>query len=103
RRGGDSPVGADAVEALPGVVRRRDLEDADDAGLAVDLDVGRMRDQLRSMERLEPEPSDTPLGRFRRRSFRQLTRALAVERAAAGELGDRDRLLRRALDADRAL
>ena len=77
----DLAVGADPVEDHAAVVRGGDLEHAHDAGLAVDLDPHRVRDQLRRVERLEAEPADAALGgRLGRR--RQLAGALAVEGAA---------------------
>ena len=54
-------VGADRVDDRPAVVRGRHAEDADDAGVAVDLDVGRMSDELRREERLVTEPADAAL------------------------------------------
>ena len=52
------PVGADLVDDHARVVRRGDLEHAHDAGVAVDLDARRVRDQLRRQEGLHAEPAD---------------------------------------------
>ncbi len=98
----DLAVGADAVQDPPAVVHRGDAKHPHDAGVAVDLDVRRVRDQLRRVERLEAEPSDAALGRRRRRRFGNLTGALPVDRPAGRQARDLHRLLGRSLHAHRA-
>ena len=85
----DLTVCTELVQDHSAVVCGGDLEHAHDPRAAVDLHARGMRDQLRRMERLEAEAADASLGG----SFRpggELAGTLAVERAAAGELRDRD-------------
>ena len=98
----DLAVGADAVQDPAAVVHRGDPQHAHDAGLAVDLDVRRVRDQLRRVERLEAEASDAALGRRGRRRREPRRRPSRGTSPPAARRGDRHRLLGRALDADRA-
>ena len=68
---------------------------------AIDLDPDGVRDQLRRVERLQPEPADAPFGR-RLGLGRKLAGALAVEGAVPREIGDRDRLVGRPFHEDGA-
>ena len=82
-------VGAHPVEDHAGVVRGGHLQDAHHAGLAIDLHVRSLRDQLRSREGLVPEAPDASAGVTGGR-VGDVTRALAVDRSGGREVGDRD-------------
>ena len=97
----DLAVGPGPVEDAPAVVHGGDPEHADDAGLAVDADVCRVRDQLRRVERLEPQTADASLGR-RGGRLGNRSRALPWNVAPAASVRDRHRLLGRTLDPDGA-
>ena len=56
------PVGADPVEDLPQSCAAATCSTRADAGLPVDPHAHGVRDQLRGVERLEPEPADAALG-----------------------------------------
>ena len=80
---------------VPESCDRRDLEHADDARLAVDLDVRRVRDQLRREERLHAEPADAAAPRRRGGPRGTLARALAEQLAACAPASS-------AIDTDRS-
>ena len=85
-------------------MRGRHAKHADDAGLAVDLDVRGLGDQLGGQERLVAQPSDAaarvdPVGA----SGTSPEPLPWIGADLADEIGDGDRAIRRALDASAAL
>ena len=76
----DLAGGPDRVDDRAGFVGRRDLQDADDAGVAIDLDPGGVGEERRRRERLATETTDAA-GRVDRRRGRRLTRAPTEQEA----------------------
>ncbi len=82
-------VGADLVDDLARVVRRGEPQHAHDAGLAVDLHVRRVRDQLRREEGRQAEIADAVRRDVGRAGLGHVARALAEVAACRSRPGRR--------------
>ena len=76
----------DRVDDRARFVGRRDLQDPDDAGVAIDLDAGGVGEERRCRERLATETTDAA-GRVDGGRGRRLTRAPAEQEAGPRRLG----------------